>query len=196
MAKKYVPVFFDWTETTMDLDQAQKGNLIDAIVDYASERRSYDQIVAALTGVERVAFRFMKGQVDRNDEISAARSRAGSNKPEQKATNANKPEQTPTNASKTEPIKRFVPPTLEEVTAYCRERKNNVDPQNFIDFYTSKGWKVGNQPMKDWKACVRTWEQRDKGVNGNGRICGAGSNDNGKSSASSKYSFLKPEGNV
>lgn len=56
---------------------------------------------------------------------------------------------------------RFAPPSLEEVTEYCRERNNNVDPQQFIDFYSSKGWKVGNQPMKDWKACVRTWERRE-----------------------------------
>lgn len=60
------------------------------------------------------------------------------------------------------PQKRFVKPTLEEVTAYCQERKNNVNPQRFIDFYTSKGWKVGRELMKDWKACVRTWEQDDK----------------------------------
>lgn len=188
MAKKYVPVFFDWTETTMDLDQAQKGNLIDAIVDYASDRRTYDEIIGSLSGVERVAFRFMKGQVDRNDEISAARSRAGSNKPEQTPTKDNKPEQTPTKQAK-EPVKRFVPPTLEEVTAYCRERQNGVDPQHFIDFYTSKGWKVGNQSMKDWKACVRTWEQRDKGVSRND---GKGNGDkNTQGRVRSDYSFLK-----
>lgn len=58
--------------------------------------------------------------------------------------------------------KRFVKPTLEEVKEYCLNRKNNIDAQQFIDFYESKGWKVGNQPMKDWKACVRTWEQRNK----------------------------------
>lgn len=58
--------------------------------------------------------------------------------------------------------KRFKKPTLEEVAAYCRERKNNVNPQRFIDFYTSKGWKVGKEPMKDWKACIRTWEQDEK----------------------------------
>ena len=58
--------------------------------------------------------------------------------------------------------KKFKKPTLEEVAAYCRERKNNVNPQRFIDFYTSKGWKVGREPMKDWKACVRTWEQDEK----------------------------------
>jgi hypothetical protein len=56
---------------------------------------------------------------------------------------------------------RFSPPTVEMVAEYCRERKNGVDPQHFVDFYASKGWKVGNQPMKDWKACVRTWEKRD-----------------------------------
>lgn len=57
--------------------------------------------------------------------------------------------------------KRFAKPTLDEVQAYCQERQNNVDPESFVDFYESKGWKVGNQPMKDWKAAVRTWERRD-----------------------------------
>lgn len=58
--------------------------------------------------------------------------------------------------------KKFVQPTIEEVKAYCEERKNKINPQNFIDFYSSKGWKVGNQPMKDWQACIRTWEGRDR----------------------------------
>ena len=58
--------------------------------------------------------------------------------------------------------KRFAPPTVDEVSAYCKERKNTVNAQRFVDFYASKGWKVGNQPMKDWKAAVRTWEQRDR----------------------------------
>ena len=56
-------------------------------------------------------------------------------------------------------IKRFVKPTFEEVDAYCCQRNNSVDAQAFIDFYESKGWKVGNTPMKDWKAAVRTWER-------------------------------------
>ena len=56
---------------------------------------------------------------------------------------------------------RFAPPTLEEVTEYCRERNNGVDPQHFIDYYQSNGWKVGRNPMKDWKATVRRWEQTD-----------------------------------
>lgn len=57
--------------------------------------------------------------------------------------------------------KRFTPPKVEEVQAYCQERGNNVDAERFVDFYASKGWKVGNSSMKDWKASVRTWEKRD-----------------------------------
>ena len=58
--------------------------------------------------------------------------------------------------------KRFVKPTVEEVHAYCLERSNGIDAQAFIDFYESKGWLIGKNPMKDWKAAVRTWEQRHK----------------------------------
>lgn len=57
--------------------------------------------------------------------------------------------------------KRFVPPLIEEIKTYCLERKNKVDPESFFDFYQSKGWKIGSNPMKDWKAAVRTWERRD-----------------------------------
>lgn len=53
-------------------------------------------------------------------------------------------------------------PSLEEVRAYCFERNNTVSPEAFIDFYESNGWKVGKNPMKDWRAAVRTWEQRDR----------------------------------
>ena len=58
--------------------------------------------------------------------------------------------------------RRFTPPALEEVTEYIREKDYKVDPEAFIDFYASKGWKVGNQAMKDWKAAVRTWARRDR----------------------------------
>ena len=54
---------------------------------------------------------------------------------------------------------RFVPPTVEEVKAYCQERKNKVDAEAFVDFYESKGWLIGKNKMKDWRAAVRTWEK-------------------------------------
>lgn len=57
---------------------------------------------------------------------------------------------------------RFVPPTLEEVQNYCLERGNNVDAETFVDFYSSKGWMVGKNKMKDWKAAVRTWERKEQ----------------------------------
>jgi len=57
--------------------------------------------------------------------------------------------------------KRFVPPTIEEVRDYCRERNNLVDPEKFIDYYSSNGWMVGKHKMVDWKAAVRTWEKNN-----------------------------------
>jgi 5-methylcytosine-specific restriction endonuclease McrA len=58
---------------------------------------------------------------------------------------------------------RFAPPTLDEVRAYCEERHNGIDAQHFVDYYSRQGWMLSNgRKMKDWKATVRTWEQREK----------------------------------
>lgn len=54
---------------------------------------------------------------------------------------------------------RFVPPSLSEIRDYCQEGRNNVDPEKFFDFYESKGWLVGKNKMKDWRAAVRNWER-------------------------------------
>lgn len=59
--------------------------------------------------------------------------------------------------------KKFVPPTLEEVEAYCRERNNDIDPEGFIAFYDSKGWMVGKNKMKNWKSAVITFEKHQPG---------------------------------
>ena len=56
---------------------------------------------------------------------------------------------------------RFKKPNIDEVKNYCILRKNNIDAEAFIDFYESKNWFVGKNKMKDWKACVRTWERRE-----------------------------------
>lgn len=232
MAKEYVPVYLDWLYVTQDLSAKDKGNLIDAVIAYASGIE-YEHM---LNSRSRIAFRFLKGQVDRNSVISETRSRARGTKKEirvlmeEKASsddfaaldegtvvfaedNAvvddgeaglaedqaglddgetvlnNKTDQTETNDNKTNQNEsklpkekknnnnnkkekenknknerergRFAPPSPEEVRAYCRERNNRVNPDQFVDFYAAKGWKIGNQTMKDWKACVRTWEQRD-----------------------------------
>ena len=55
--------------------------------------------------------------------------------------------------------KKFIPPKTNEIKKYCLERKNNVNPEQFYDYYSSKGWMIGKNKMKDWKAAVRTWER-------------------------------------
>ena len=65
--------------------------------------------------------------------------------------------------------RRFTPPSVDEVAAYCRERGNGVDAQRFVDFYASKGWKVGSSGMRDWRAAVRNWERQDNTKNGGGK---------------------------
>ena len=61
-----------------------------------------------------------------------------------------------------ESSKKFVKPTIEQIQEYCNERNNGINANAFYDFYESKGWLVGKNPMKDWKACIRTWERRNK----------------------------------
>ena len=65
---------------------------------------------------------------------------------------------------------RFTPPSLEEVKSYCSERKNNINPQSFIDHYESNGWMRGKAKIKDWKACVRTWEKNHKPAEDNPHV--------------------------
>lgn len=57
---------------------------------------------------------------------------------------------------------KFIPPSVEEVAVYCFERGNTVNPETFVDFYSAKGWMLGKNKMKDWKAAVRTWERKEK----------------------------------
>ena len=62
---------------------------------------------------------------------------------------------------------RFTPPTVDEVRAYCMGKGYTLDADRFVDYYTSNGWKVGKNPMKDWKAAVRTWNGKEKS---NGKV--------------------------
>jgi hypothetical protein len=60
---------------------------------------------------------------------------------------------------------KFKEPSIEEVKAYCLEQENEVIPEQFINYYQSNGWKVGKNPMKDWKAAVRNWECNSRNIN-------------------------------
>ena len=64
---------------------------------------------------------------------------------------------------KEKPQKRFTPPTVEEVAAYCKERNNGINPQYFVDYHIARAWVLSNgKKMKDWKAAVRTWTNQEK----------------------------------
>ena len=75
--------------------------------------------------------------------------------------------------------KPFEPPTVEDVAAYCKERMNDVDAERFVDFYEAKGWMLGKNKMKDWKAAVRTWERTNKKQSGRNGTHGQNSRDHG-----------------
>ena len=65
-------------------------------------------------------------------------------------------------ADKPQTKTKFSKPSVDDIAAYCQERNNGVDAQRFFDYYEANGWKVGKNPMKDWKAAVRTWERNEK----------------------------------
>lgn len=89
--------------------------------------------------------------------------------PELNLTELNLTKQSGGNKAGKPPRTRFVPPTVEEVKAYCSERKNTVDAERFFDFYSANGWKQGRgKPIVDWKAAVRTWERQS--INGQAEL--------------------------
>lgn len=176
MAQHYTPIWDDWFEVTQELNAQEKGRLIDALVAYDNGGDWQDQI----KGNERYVFPGFKARIDRWQETCDSRkqAKANDNKIEQKNQNATKISESnkthkdndkdnvlkeTTLTSGKEKRVRFSPPTLEEVSAYCKERGNRIDPQYFVDYYEARGWELKpGQKVKDWKACVRTWEQRDQ----------------------------------
>lgn len=166
-------------EATKQLDLETRAKVYDAVMDYA-----FDGTESTETGVVQAMFLMMKPIIDVNNQRFENGKKGGAPKGNQNAkkqpeNNQETTKKQPNNnqtITKAEPNKdkdkdvdkdkkentkekRFQKPTLEEVKAYCEERNNGIDPQHWIDYYTSNGWKVGKNPMKDWKATVRTWER-------------------------------------
>ena len=167
------------------LSREERGELLTAIFQY----QIYGAVTAELSESATMAFQFIKGQFDRDkqkySETCEKRKKAVETRYQPKVTNEYKcsnsiqmntkatdtdtvtdtdtdtelPKGNKEEITKEENRKRFLPPSLEEVKKYCAERRNNVNAEQFIDFYTANGWKVGKNSMKDWKAAVRTWER-------------------------------------
>ena len=108
---------------------------------------------------EEISIKFLDKQLNEFSDISGKRSNAA----KKRWSDANALQvHSKSNAIREEKIREknmFIAPTFLQVAEYCNERKNNVDVNKFIDFYDSKGWMVGKNKMKDWKACIRTWEK-------------------------------------
>lgn len=179
MALESFNAYHSYLDTMEALNDAECGRLFRALLEYSATGAAPE-----LRGNERFVFPGMRSQIDRDIEkykAKCARNRENGEKGGgHSPPNAPERPRTPPKDKDKEKDKEkdkdkdisFPPngvkenarahhPTVEEVAAYCRERGNSVDAERFVDFYASKGWKVGNQPMKDWKACVRTWERRE-----------------------------------
>jgi len=180
----YLKIWTSFIEVIEPLNDAERGRLFTAMLEYAKTGE-----VIEFKGNERYTWPIAKQGIDQaaqkaetlrqNGNKGGRPSKAEETKENQTEPNETKENQTKANESlkdkdnininiKENSLKgvkekraRFSPPSVEEVAAYCNERKNSVNAQTFVDFYAAKGWKVGQNPMKDWKACVRTWEQRD-----------------------------------
>lgn len=173
-----------WNGAFTALSDAEAGRLAKALWHYTTTGEQVE-----LSGNEKGCFAMFVYTLQQDDaesgNLSEKRRNAGSKGGQQRIANqanasfasevqANQAIASNKSKNKEEDIKettlkgskekreRFSPPSVDEVSAYCRERKNGVDAQRFVDFYASKGWKIGQNPMKDWKAAVRTWEQRER----------------------------------
>ena len=165
-----------WGAAIQTLSDAEAGRLMKALWDYTMNGNQQN-LSGAEKGIYALILTTLCQDEERDAEISEKRAVAGAIGGKQKVANASKclanvANATNKNKNKNIDIKetllteckekpqRFIPPTVEEVAAYCQQRGNSVNPQMFVDFYSAKGWKVGKDTMKDWRACVRTWEQR------------------------------------
>ena len=196
--RSHLKVYFDFEVKAKEYDDAEKGRLLLAMLRYAK-----DGTEETLTGNERFVFPVFKAQIDEDIRVYETKVSNGSNggrppvnnrKPNETENNRTEPEKTETakkeerrkkKEDKRDSIGRFIPPTIEQVIEYCRERNNGVNPVKWFNYYTANGWKVGKNPMKDWKAAVRTWEE---GGSGNGQYGSSSGGSDGK--IRSAYSFL------
>lgn len=174
MAREYFCAYHSYIKQCKGLSDGELGRLFRALLEYSASGK-----VPELNGRESVAFDFMSANIDRDAEsykdtcnrnrenISKRYERIRENttvyetyqEKEEEKEELLKKDISNEISKKSTRQKKFVPPTVEEVAAYCLERKNKVDAAYFVDHYTSNGWKVGKQNMKDWKAAVRTWEK-------------------------------------
>jgi len=120
------------------------------ILKYQKEKREKCRESARIGGLARVA----KAQAIAQETLK----RPSSNKETEKETETDINKDKEEEEEEKKKSKGFIRPTLQEIQNYCQERKNSINPEKWLNFYQSNGWKVGKNSMKDWKAAIRTWE--------------------------------------
>lgn len=194
MSAIYLKLFVDCLEKYQKLNDTEFGRLVRAALRYKATGAEPDDL-----GREALLWDGMRLDIDRDNEnysaIVTARSEAGKKGAKARwqadscfgkngkshllygknGQDKEKDKEKEKDKDKDNPLKggdaraRFTPPTLAEVQSYVAERHSPVDPQEFIDFYASKGWMVGKTPMKDWKAACRNAEKWDRWGRNNGQ---------------------------
>ena len=189
--KKSFIAYSDWHNMFGKLPDEVAGKLIKHVFSYVNDENpeSDDYVINALFEQIKAT---LKRDLDKWESQRQQRSKAGKKSAEIRATKINErstvvnERSTKTNETVRKPTvscklldvsvsgnvsetnikksnrRNFIPPTIDKVKAYCLERKNSVDSEKFIDHYSSNGWMVGKNKMKDWRACIRTWEMREK----------------------------------
>ena len=181
---KYLKVWTSFREVISPLADAEKGRLFDMMLQYAEDGTEPGNFA----GNERYTWPAAKQWIDltyaensrlKENGKKGGRPKTKDNQEKPNETKNNQEEPTQTHNIKENnikesnikhpsknivPLKRFVPPTVDEIKKYCDERGSYlIDPQAFIDYYEARGWMLNkNRKMVDWKAAVRTWENNEK----------------------------------
>jgi hypothetical protein len=207
MAIEYFCCYHSYLEVMEQLNDTERGRLFTACLLYSKSGE-----VPELRGNERFVFPAFRSQIDRDianyeekcrKQAANAKKRWDATACDGMPTDAKHAKEKEKEKEKTKekekekekgkekvasgdaPSSRFVPPTVEEVQKYCLERQNGIDPQAFVDFYASKNWMVGKSKMSNWKASVRTWEQRRKQEGG--KTSGSNAGNSGGPGQTQRY---------
>ena len=165
---QYYETFENILEKIKDIEERE--HMRKTIINYGL----YGTPPAGLSELEEMAWTICKDLIDQQHhrrEVNAA-NRAGK-KAEPATTEENivpmqklQPEEKPAQEIQEKPKrKNFVKPTVEEIAAFCKEKKYKVNAQQFFNYYESNGWKIGRNAMKSWQAAVQNWNTREKANN-------------------------------
>lgn len=188
--RSHLKVYFSFEDDTQALTDSERGNLLLAMLRYAKDGRE-PELTGNERFLFPVLRGQIDRDIDAYDTLVSNGSRGGrpktnrnQDKPNETKDNQEKPNETKENQdepnlTKTPKIEdrrykiedrrytieesEFTPPTIEEVRCYCIARGNRIDAERFVNYYQARGWEIrSGQQMKDWRACVRSWEGREK----------------------------------